>query len=97
MEKLEYEVGDIVRLKKQHRNILIIKACVQDRFRAGQRIIAYAVDLGIVPAAAGGVCSAVGIGAGEVESGGLPVYLNIICLLYTSDLHGVVGDLQRDV
>ena len=61
-----------------YRNILIIKACVQDRFRAGQRIIAYAVDLGIVPAAAGGVCAAVGIGAGEVESGGLPVYLNII-------------------
>ena len=61
-----------------YRNILIIKVCVQDRFRAGQRVIAYAVDLGIVPAAAGGVCSAVGIGAGEVESGGLPVYLNII-------------------
>ena len=41
-----------------YRNILIIKVCVQDRFRAGQRIIAYAVDLGIVPAAAGGVCAA---------------------------------------
>ena len=60
-----------------YRNILIIKVCVQDRFRAGQRIIAYAVDLGIVSAAAGGVCAAVGIGAGEVESGGLPVIRDI--------------------
>ena len=61
-----------------HRNILIVKVRIQCCLCIFQRIIAHTVDLGIVPAAASGICAAVGIGAGEVESGGLPVYLNII-------------------
>ena len=61
-----------------YRNILIVKVCVQDCFRTGQRIIAHTVDLGIVPAAAGGVCAAIGIRTGEIEGRGLPVHPNIV-------------------
>ena len=64
-----------------HQNILVIKLRIQRRFCICQCIIAHAVDLGIVPAAAGGICTAVWIGSGDIERGGLPVHPHIVVRL----------------